>query len=416
MNRRSFIATTGASVVSWNAFAAPSEKVNLGIMGAGGRGTALAKAFSKIPGVQIGFIADPDFNRATNAAGEVEKISGKAPKVDKDFRKILDDKDIDVFVCAACNHWHAPSTILAVKAGKHAYVEKPCSHNPREGEIMVEAAAKYNKLVQMGNQRRTWPKIREAIDLIHKGEIGETHLAQSWYLNSRPSIGKGIEKPVPAGLDFDLWQGPAPRKAYKDNYLHYNWHWFWHWGNGELGNNGIHMIDVCRWGLGVEVPTSVHSSGGRYMYKDDQETPDTHMVEFNFNQGKHIQWLGLSCNRLPEGNTPDILFVGSKGTIAIKGSGYIVYDPKGKETKKATGDGGESEHLANFISAVRGNGKLNSPIPEGHKSTLLCHLGNISQRVGRTLKCDSSNGMILNDPEAKKMWTREYEPGWEPKL
>jgi predicted dehydrogenase len=257
-------------------------------MGAGGRGTALAKYFSKIPGVQIGFIADPDFNRATNSAGEVDKISGKAPKVDKDFRKILDDKDIDVFVCAACNHWNAHSTILAVKAGKHTYVEKPCSHNTREGEIMVEAAAKYGKLVQMGNQRRTWPKIRQAIELIRKGEIGETHLAQSWYLNSRPSIGKGIEKPVPAGLDFDLWQGPAPRKAYKDNYLHYNWHWFWHSGNGELGNTGIYLIDVCRWGLGVEFPTSVHSSGGRYMYKDDQETPDKHMVEFNFNQGKHI--------------------------------------------------------------------------------------------------------------------------------
>jgi predicted dehydrogenase len=414
MNRRTFLAASAVGMASMNAFGAPSNRVRVGLMGAGGRGKELSKVYSGIPGVEISVIADVDENRAKDVAGLVEKAAGKAPRTETDFRKILDDKNVDVFVCAAPNHWHAPATILATKAGKHVYVEKPCSHNPREGEIMVEVAAKHNRLVQMGNQRRTWPKIREAMESIQKGEIGEVHLAQSWYLNNRASIGKGIEKPVPAELNFDLWQGPAPRKPYKDNYLHYNWHWFWHWGNGELGNNGIHMIDICRWGLGVEYPTSVYSSGGRYHFQDDQETPDTNTVEFNFQGGKHLQWFGLSCNRSPIEKHPDIVFTGTKGSLVIRGGAYFVHDLKGKELRKDTGDAGINEHVTNFIQAVRGDAKLNSPIAEGTKSTLLCHLGNIAYRTGQMIKCDASNGKILNDPAAMKMWSREYQPGWEP--
>jgi predicted dehydrogenase len=281
---------------------------------------------------------------------------------------------------------------------------------------MVAAARKHDRRVQMGNQRRSWPKIIEAIQQVRDGAIGSVYLAQSWYTSQRPSIGRGKPAPVPEGLDYALWQGPAPRREFRSNYLHYNWHWFWHWGNGELGNNGIHMLDLCRWGLGVEFPITATSAGGRYRFEDDQETPDTHQVAFTFADRKTITWEGLSCNQFPEGMRPDVLFHGENGSLAIRGNNYTIYDPKGKEVRKGTGTGGnDAVHFGNFLDAVRGMGKLNSEIEEGHKSTLLCHLGNIAQRTGRTLRCDPKDGRILHDPEAAALWTREYEKGWEPK-
>jgi predicted dehydrogenase len=269
----------------------------------------------------------------------------------------------------------------------------------------------------MGNQRRSAPKVIEAMEQLREGVIGRPYFAQAWYLNNRPSIGKGKEGPPPAGLDYDLWQGPAPRRPFRDNYLHYNWHWFWHWGNGELGNNGIHTIDLCRWGLGVEYPVRVTSAGGRYHYDDDQETPDTHVVSFEFEGKKSITWEGLSCTRLPrDGNIPLVVFIGEKGSLSLSDGGYTISDQKGAEIKKVTGKSGDNTHFANFLDVVRNGGKLNSEIEEGHKSTLLCHLGNISHRTGRALRCDAKNGHIQGDAEAMKLWKREYEKGWEPKV
>src|SRR5262249_24371263 len=233
-----------------------------------------------------------------------------------------------------CNHWHAPAAILACAADKHVYVEKPCCHNPQEGEWMVTAARKNKRNVQMGNQRRSWPKDMEAIEIVRTGVIGRAFFAQSWYTNNRPSIGRGKQTAVPEGLDYDTWQGPAPRKPFQNNYLHYNWHWFWHWGNGELGNNGIHMIDLCRWGLGVDFPIHVTSAGGRYRFEDDQETPDTHLVTFGFEGRKSICWEGLSCSTFPDGKRMDVLFHGDTGTLAISGSTWTIQDPKGKEVKR----------------------------------------------------------------------------------
>jgi predicted dehydrogenase len=332
-----------------------------------------------------------------------------------DFRRILDDKAVDVLVIATCNHWHAPAAILGCAAGKHVYVEKPCSHNPREGELMVVAARKHDRRVQMGNQRRTWPKIIEAIEAVRKGEIGRAYFAQSWYTNNRGSIGRGKPGPMPEGLDYALWQGPAPKRPFQTTYLHYNWHWFWHWGNGELGNNGVHMIDLCRWGLGVDYPSRVTSSGGRYRFRDDQETPDTHLVAFDFPGRKTITWEGLSCNRLPAG-TADVVFFGESGSLAIRGSGYVIHDAAGREVRRADGPGGDATHLRNFLDAVRGRGRLNSEIEEGHRSTLLCHLGNIAHRIGRSLRCDTSSGRVLQDEEAMRQWSREYARGWEPRV
>ena len=419
-SRRTFLASTAAAAVLANPARAlgGDSRVTLGVMGTGGRGTELGRLFSRQADVVVTYTCDVDESRANSAAGTVEKAAGAAPKAVTDYRKVLDDKDVDGLIIATCNHWHAPAAILACNAGKHAYVEKPCSHNPREGELLVQAARKHKRMVQMGNQRRSYAHYIEATRLVREGIIGRAYLAKSWYFNNRPPTGKGKQTDPPKGLDWDLWQGPAPRRPFKDNYLHYTWHWFWHWGNGELGNNGVHSIDVCRWGLGVDYPVRVTSSGGRYRYDDDQETPDTHSVGFEFADKRLITWEGLSCNTAPGGSSFDMIFYGEKGSLVLKDGGYTVHDPKGKEIQKGTPpkDNGMNAHVANWLAAIRGEAQLNSEIEEGHKSTLLCHLGNIAHRTGRALKCDPKDGKILDDAEAMKLWAREYQPGWEPKV
>jgi len=421
MNRRHLLtaaASTGALLGLNPRALGANERLVVGVMGMGGRGTTLAETFQQQAGVEVAYVCDVDLKRAREASAAVARVPGAAaPKAVQDFRRLLDDRTVDVLVIATCNHWHAPAAILGAAAGKQVYVEKPCSHNPREGELMVQGARKHDRRMQMGNQRRSWPRVMEAIELVRSGAIGRVYLAQAWYTNSRPAIGRGKPAPLPDGLDYDLWQGPAPRKPFRDNYLHYNWHWFWHWGNGELGNNGVHTVDVCRWGLGVDYPLQVSSTGGRYRYQDDQETPDTNSVSFTFEGGKTITWEGLSCNRYPGGQKADVVFHAENGSLAIQGAGYTLHDPAGKELKRAGGSGGDTTHVANFIAAVRSPGsKLNSEIEEGHKSTLLCHLGNIAYRTGRSLKCDPKNGRILNDREAIGLWNRDYERGWEPKV
>jgi predicted dehydrogenase len=415
-SRRTFLGASVATVASAPGLAAAAnERIVVGVMGTGGRGTSLAKTFAGRPNVQVAYVCDVDPARVKEAQKAVAAVSKAEPKIVTDFRRILDDKAVDVFVCAACNHWHAPSAILACQASKHVYVEKPCSHNPREGELLVAAARKADRRVQMGNQRRSYPKIIEAMQALREGIIGRVYFAQSWYTNNRTSIGKGEAGTPPAGLDYELWQGPAPQRAFKSNYLHYNWHWFWHWGNGELGNNGVHMIDLCRWGLGADYPSQVTSAGGRYRYKDDQETPDTHVVSFDFPGGRTVTWEGFSCNQIPL-KAVEVLFQGETGSLAIIGNGYAVFDSKGKEVKKVPGTSSDAMHVDNLLAAIRSGEKLNSDIEEGHKSTLLCHLGNIAHRTGRTLHCEPTNGRVKNDPEALKMWSREYAPGWEPKV
>ncbi len=415
VSRRYFLGAAGLAAAS-TALAqnSPNNKLIVGVMGTGGRGTALCRGFANAANVEVKYTCDVDRDRAAEASKIVEGLTKKAPEVIQDYRRILQDKEVDILVCATCNHWHAPATIAALAAGKHVYVEKPCSHTPREGELMVQAARKADKKVQMGNQRRSYAKIIEAIEEVRKGTIGRAYYAQCWYLNLRPTIGRGMAVAAPANLDYNLWQGPAPRKEFRSNFLHYNWHWFWHWGNGELGNNGVHYIDLCRWGLDVEYPTRVTSTGGRYRFEDDQETPDTNLVNYDFAGGKSIKWEGLSCNRMPAGKGVEIQFHGERGTIAIEGNGYSVYDPAGKLLRAEKGEGGDSIHINNFLEGVRGNGRLSSEIEIAHKSTLLCHLGNIAYRTGRLLNIDNKTGQIRDDKQAMQYWTREYEKGYEP--
>lgn len=394
----------------------PGRRVVVGVMGVM-RGLALANAFRSVPGVEVRYLSDVDSQRLESARESFGKSVSYEVRAVGDFRDILKDSEVDALIVAAPNHWHAPAAILACAAGKHAYVEKPCCHNPREGELLVEAARKHQRCVQMGSQRRSGDRIIEAMKLLHEGKLGRVYYSRGWYAATRGDMGHGTVTEPPKHINYDLWQGPAPRLPYSSNRIHYNWHWLWHYGNGELGNNGIHYLDICRWGLQVKYPTRVVSSGGRYRFQDDQETADTHVVSFEFEDRKQIFWEGLSCSR--DGLYGDgfgASFHGETGSMRVDNWGYAIYDQRGKETARETSPDGLVAHLTNFVTAIRENNPalLNAEIEEGHRSTLLCHLGNIAHRTGQVLHCDPANGRILNSPEAEALWSRNYEPGWEP--
>jgi predicted dehydrogenase len=408
-----------------------NDKITAAVIGTNGRGLAHIDCLTRQPGVQITYICDVDDRAIAKGLKRVAKNQTVAPKGLKDFRKALEDKSLDVVTIATPDHWHTPMAIMALAAGKHVYVEKPCSQNPYEGELLAAAVKKYQRVVQMGAQRRSSAHMREIIPEIHAGIIGKTYFGRGWYANNRTSIGHGKPAPVPEWLDYDLWQGPAPRRDYIDNLIHYNWHWRWHWGTGEALNNGTHEMDVCRWALDVSWPARVSSNGGRYAFQDDWETPDTQTIAWDFGEGKTMSWEGRSCNDFPiEGRSRGTLIYGTEGSALLDGDDYIIYDKKKKIIKQAkgtevvdptntvsgSGAGMDTAHVTNFIETIRGNQQLTCPIEEGYKSVTLLLLGNIAWRVGRELHCDPANGRILNDAEAMKLWRRKYEPGWEPQV
>jgi len=422
--RRNFLETTAgvalgaAALAQTQAQAAetPNEKIVVGVMGVNGRGRSLAAGFVGQPNCEVAYICDVD-SRAIPRAVEVVKAKQKrAPQGVEDFRRILDDKSVDALIVAAPNHWHAPATILGCSAGKHVYVEKPCSHTAEEGELAVAAARKNNRVVTMGTQRRSYPMLIEAIAKIHNGVLGKTHYARSWYNNRRNTIGTGEATPPPSWLNYELWQGPAPDRPFKSNLVHYNWHWHWHWGNGELGNNGVHALDVARWGMNVDYPSQVSSGGGRFRFDDDQETADTHLVTFTFKDST-IMWEGLSWSPLGvHGTRFGVSFHGEKGSMVVTDQDYTIYDMKGKEVEKHTGARGDAPHFANFLDCIRSGEKPNADIEIAHKSTLLCHLGNIAHRTSSTLTCDPRNGRIAANKPAQALWGREYRKGYQPKV
>jgi predicted dehydrogenase len=421
--RRRFLKTTvataaGAAMAAQvKAASSPNERVVIGIMGLE-RGHALAKQFAQVKDVHIKYLCDVDTDRAGRSVTDIKK-RGQTSQAIGDFRRILDDKEVDALVCAAPNHWHGPATILGCAAGKHVYVEKPCSHNPAEGEMMIRAARQSKKCVQMGTQRRSSPTVIQAIGRLHDGAIGRVYSSQCSYSSLRGSIGKGNQVSVPSHIDYELWQGPAPRRPYYDNVVHYNWHWRWHWGNGELGNNGTHALDLARWGLNVDYPSRVVSSGSRYRYDDDQETPDTHLVAFEFEDQGQITWRGLSHNKH---YFPFVSFFGEQGTMEMGIMGeYTIFDANEREIEKVEAPvlWGRTEHVQNFVDAVRSDDPemLNQEIESAHKSTMLSHLGNIAHRTGRTIGVAPSTGHIVDDTLAKsEFWGREYEHSWEPKV
>lgn len=419
----------GMSAKSYASIIGANERIKVGMMGVNARGLALATNYARQPNCEVLSISDVDSRAAEKCIQQVKAIQQKAPAAVPDFRKALENKDLDALVIAAPDHWHAPAAILAAKAGKHVYLEKPCSHNPHEGEMLVQVQKKYKTVIQMGNQRRSWPNVAAGIKAVQDGVIGRAYFAKGWYTNNRESIGIGKEIDVPSWLNYDLWQGPAPRRALKDNLIHYNWHWFWNWGTGEALNNGTHMVDLMRWGLQVDYPTRVTSSGGRYRYKDDWETPDTQVITLEFANNTSMVWEGRSCNgKYIEGGSVGVIFYGETGSLLIdSGNAYTIFDLKNKVVKEVKNSSTidarnvtnpaadlDAIHLQNFFDGIRKGTPLNSDIVSGHQSTLLCQLGNIALRSGNTLHIDPSNGHIKNDPAAMKFWKRDYQPGWEP--
>ncbi len=421
----------GLSAKSYSNINGANDKIRVAAIGVNSRGGALAANFAKQKGCEITYICDVDSRAIAKCSDAVAKIQGFRPKGEKDLRKVLESKDVDAVIIATPDHWHAPAALMAMQAGKDIYLEKPCSYCPEEGEILINGVAKYNRVLQMGNQRRSWPNVQEGIQAIKEGIIGNVHFGKAWYTNNRTSIGTGKDVAVPEWLDWDLWQGPAPRVAYKDNIVHYNWHWFWRWGTAESMNNGTHMVDILRWGMELEYPTMVNSAGGRYFFKDDWETPDTQVINMEFGKSKSMTWEGRSCNgRTIEGSSVGSMFYGDKGSMLITGSdGYRIFDLDNKVVKQQyskieidprnlmnPAESLDALHINNFFDGIRKGEKLNSDIVSGHKSTLLMQVGNIAQRVGRQLNIDSANGRIMHDTDAMKYWSRDYQPGWEMKL
>ncbi len=402
-----------------------NEKVVVAVIGLNSRGMVHAENFSRLANAEVAYLCDVDGAVLRKAAAAVKQ--DRAPTAIEDFRRALDDKRVDAVSIATPDHWHAPMAIMALQAGKHVYLEKPCGHNPREGELLVAAARKYGRHVQQGTQQRSAARTIEALQMIRDGAIGAPYLVRAWYANSRGGIGHGKPAPVPATLNYELWQGPAPRTPYRDNVVHYNWHWFRRWGTGEICNNGTHEIDIARLALGVDHPVAVTSSGGRYHFQDDWEFPDTQDVVFEFAGGKRIVWQGQSCNGLkPFDRGRGTAIYGTSGSLILDRDGWLQYDVKQKlmkenvEPKRASGveltadDLATSQHMENFLDAVRTGAALRAPISDGAKSVHLCHLGNIAQRTGRKLRIDPSHGHILGDTDAMKDWSRTYAPGWAP--
>ncbi len=419
----------GSTAKSYSQILGSNERLNFAVIGLNGRAYAhLSSLKANQDAAHIAYVCDVESNILAKFAGATSKMMGYDPATEKDFRKVLERKDIDAITIATPDHWHAPMAILGLQAGKHVYVEKPCSHNPGEGALLVEAQKKYGKVVQMGTQQRSSPHTIEIVNKIHNGLIGRAYFAKCWYDNTRKSIGYGKPVPVPATLDWDLWQGPAPRQPYKDNVQPYNWHWFRIWGTGETLNNGTHEVDVCRWALGVDYPNRITASGGRYAFKDDWQFYDSLVTNYEYDD-KMLSWTTVCSNGMHTYNRGrGSVIEGTEGSVLVDRDGYEVYDLKGKKTDEfkvgkqtSTTDliGADSmtdAHFANFIAGIRKGEKLNAPVSVGNVAVTMLQLSNIAWFVNRELNLDSADGKIKNDAAAMKYWNREYEKGWEPRI
>jgi predicted dehydrogenase len=438
VTRREFIDTiavgaaglaVSSSAKSYGQIMGSNDRLNFAVIGLNGRAYAhLSSLKANKDAARISHVCDVDSNILAKFAQSTQKEMGYEPATDKDFRKILALKEVDAITIATPDHWHTPMAIAGLQAGKHVYVEKPCSHNPGEGALLVRAQQKYGKLVQMGTQQRSSPHTIEIVEKIHNGLVGRAYFAKCWYNNTRKSIGIGKEVPVPPQLDWDLWQGPAPRQPYKDNVQPYNWHWFKIYGTGETLNNGTHEVDVCRWALGVDLPNRVASTGGRYAFKDDWQFYDTLITSFEYDD-KMISWEGTCCNGMRYYNRGrGSIIEGTEGTVLIDRDGYEIYDLNGKKTSEfkvgsqtSTADltGRDSMtdlHFANFIAGIRKGERLNAPVSVGNVAVTMLQLSNFAWELNRELKLDPKDGKVLNDPQAMAMWDREYEKGWAPHI
>jgi len=433
LNRREFMVRTAGTTaalalgfsIARSAKASPNDTIRVAVVGVHGQGRSHIRGFSALPNVQVAAICDVDENVLAERLQEMEQQGLPKPKTYTDIRKLLEDKEIDVVSFATPHHWHALGTIWACQAGKDVYVEKPCSHNVWEGRKIIEAARKYNRIVQHGTQIRSSVAVRAAIEYLRSGALGEVYMAKGLCYKWRDTIGKaGGPQPIPKGVNYDLWLGPAPYKPLLRKRLHYDWHWFWDYGNGDIGNQGVHQMDIARWGLGVTLPTKVTAMGGHFLFDDDQETPNTMIAVFEFpsaegggDKKKILQfevrhWITNDEGPIaqePGDNTIGVIFYGSEGYLVVDSyHSWKTFMGKKREPGAYANAGGD--HYKNFIDAVRARDPkiLHAPIEEGHLSSALCHLANISYRLGRSLQFDPDHERFVNDDEANAMLRRQY--------
>lgn len=416
---------------SYNNIIGANDRINVAIQGLGRRYSAFIEGIvAKPSNAHISYLCDVMPSQMNKALKTVsEKINYK-PNLEEDIRKVLDDKNVDAVFMATPDHWHTPGAIMAMKAGKHVYLEKPCSHNPRENELVVAAQKKYNKVVQMGNQQRSSVQSIKIIKEIHDGKIGETYKAIAFYANARGRVPLPVKAAPPNGLNWDLFQGPSPRKDYTHDTWNYNWHWYgWDFGTAEMGNNATHELDIARWALNVNYPKHVEALGWKNHFQDDGwEMYDEMLATYTFEKDKVIQWDGVSRNAYKKyGRGRGTIIMGTEGSVMIDRNGYELFNRGGKKIDEwksgdteggvALGGGGNlsTMHAVNFFNAIRGKEALTSPIDIGAKSQMLTHYANISYRVNKGFEVDEQTGRIY-DKEAMKLWSRQYEPGWEPKL
>jgi predicted dehydrogenase len=421
MDRRHFLigttaALAGTAVRVWGS---QNDTVRVAVVGCGGRGQDHVNGFSRLTNVEVVALCDVD---ESHFAPKLKSLADKGkpkPATHVDLRRLLEDQTIDAISIATPNHWHTLQTIWACEAGKDVYVEKPCSHNVFESQQIVAAARRYQRIVQQGSQGRSSVALRDAVQRMSAGELGEVYMARGLCFKWRDTIGRTPPSPVPPGVDYDLWTGPAPKREFTKNRFHYNWHWFWDTGNGDVGNQGIHQLDIARWGLGVTHPTKVSAIGGKFMFDDDQETPNTLAATWEFDAGGQKKmmsfdvrhWIshheaGIGGER--PGNTIGNQFYGANGYLVVDGSTYRTFLGKDQEPGPTASGGGD--HYANFIEAVRSRRQqdLTAEIAEGALSCTLMHLANISYRVGRTLNWDAKTMTCIGDAEANALLTREY--------
>ncbi len=397
-----------------------NDKINLGIIGLGGRGSSHVGSYLTLPEAQITALCD--VNQAARERNQVRLQKSSVAKASEytDMRKLFEDKNVDAVSIATPNHWHALATIWACQAGKDVYCEKPASHNIYEAFRMVEEARKHKRMVQIGSQSRSTPNKIRAMELLKAGEIGQLYLAKGLCFKRRKSIGKTPPEPVPAGIDWDLFLGPAPMREFTRNRFAYNWHWFWDTGNGDIGNQGIHEMDICRWGLGdIGMPKTIVSTGGKFVYDDDQETPNTQMANFAYGP-KEVMFEVRGLLTGPEGGQPvgtypvGNLFYGSDGWMWVDGAGFQIY--KGEKSEKtmdiqaARGGDGTAAHMKNFLAACRSRDykSLTAEVEIGATSVMLVHMANISYRVGHQVTWDPAKKNFGNDAAANKLISREY--------
>lgn len=412
-------ATAVGGARAWGAGKA-SEKLTIGLIGCGGRGIQDASVFQKSPNVQVAYVCDVDDNRRSAAAKSLNVDSDRA--VD-DLRRVLDDDSVDAVIVATPDHWHSPAAILACDAGKHVYVEKPISHNVREGRLLVDASERNRTLVQHGTQCRSTPMMIEAVQLLRDGIIGDVLVAKCWNVQRRGSIGRGQDADPPAELDYDNWVGPATMIPYRTNRVHNRWTMWYHFGAGDMGNDGVHDIDYTRWGLDVGThPTRISANGGKYFVDDDSEFPDTQQVTFEYpgddNGGRNrmlIYEQRLWSTNYPHHCDSGAEFYGTKGQMFLSRRGKIeVRGDRNAPVELAVAPGAQNDaaHVANFCAAIRGEASLTADALTGHLSTSLCHLGNIATRQGRSLAFDPQNEQIEGDDESNALLRRQYREHW----